>query len=102
MHIVKKTQRIKRGLVKNTNYLKFFIHINILIDEQAWINAYRVENKKYFEAILTNQKLNELESQEIEKEKKKVPKRQTNAKKHNFTSEESSKNPKLIDGFYLV
>ena len=32
----------------------------ILTDEQAWIAAYKAETKKYFEAVLTNQKLDEL------------------------------------------
>jgi hypothetical protein len=75
---------------------------SIALDEQAWINAYRAENKKYFEAILTNQKLSEQESEQLRKQRKVVPKRQTLNKFNFANNNESSKNPKLVDGFFLV
>ena len=80
------------------SYFKFLFEIT---DEQAWIAAYRAENKKYFEAVLTNQKLDELERDELSKEQKVVPKRRI-LKKLNFLEEDASRNPHTLDGFYLV
>lgn len=73
--------------------------------EQAWIAAYRAENKKHFEAVLTNQKLDELEREELEKDKKSLPKRSI-LKNDLFRKNEDlatlKKNSTLLDGFYLM
>jgi hypothetical protein len=70
------------------------------LDEQAWIAAYKAETKKYFEAVLTNQKLDEIEK--AERDQKIVPKRRI-LKQNNFTEySKETFNPNLLDGFYLV
>lgn len=71
----------------------------ILKDEQAWIAAYKAETKKYFEAVLTNQKLDELEK--AERDQKIIPKRRI-LKQTNFAESKSTLNPNQLDGFYLV
>ena len=76
------------------------IHFFINKDEQAWIAAYKTETKKYFEAVLTNQKLNELERIELEKEKVAVPKRRI--LKHNFPENKANRQLNYLDGFYLM
>ena len=79
----------------------YFEIVTFKIDEQAWIAAYRAENQKYFEAVLTNQKLDEIEKEETNKEQKVVPKRRI-LKKLNFLEEDTARNPHALDGFYLV
>ena len=71
----------------------------MFLDEQAWIAAYKAETKKYFEAVLTNQKLDELEK--VEREQKVVPKRRI-LKQTNFAEPKANFNPNQLDGFYLV
>ena len=75
-----------------------FIHN--LKGEQAWLSAYKAESKKYFEAVLTNQKLDQFNRDQAEKEQRTLPKRKT-LKTIPFTKNES-RDPRLLDGFYLM
>ena len=75
------------------------------IGEEAWVTAYKAENKKHFEAILTNQKLDRLEMIEINREKITLPKRQTLKLRVNLVERQNdpkSDNYKCLDGFFLV
>ena len=68
--------------------------------EQAWLSAYKAESKKYFEAVLTNQRLDQINKEQQEKEEHNVPKRKL-LKKLPFAKNES-RDPGLLDGYYLV
>jgi hypothetical protein len=76
----------------------------IWLDDQAWIAAYRAENKKYFEAVLTSEKLEDLQTIEKEKEQQVLPTRKILKNMDLFLNKnnDSTKNPEILDGFYLV
>lgn len=74
-----------------------------MIDEDGWITAYKNEKQKYFDAILTNQKLDQIQKEIGAKTVTEPPKRQI-LKKINFPESQPPKDIKYrtLDGFYLV
>lgn len=63
--------------------------------------AYKSENQKYFEAILTNKKIADLEKEKSDKNNKELKKR-TILKNSNFIERQPENQYGIVDGFFLV
>lgn len=95
-----KLQENNTTFVSNAFPLRRFVRSN-LDHEQAWIAAYKTESKKYFEAVLTNQKLDDIEREQYDREKNSVPKRRI-LKHVNFPENKAARSLNQLDGFYLM
>ncbi|CAF0977868.1 unnamed protein product [Brachionus calyciflorus] len=97
-----KLQNESSGFITNSFPVRRLVR-NAVDYEQGWITAYKADNQKYFDAVLTNKTLEQYEKEESSREKK-VPQRRI-LKKFDFlesTEERNSKNPFLLDGFFLM
>lgn len=65
------------------------------------MKAYKAEKEKYFQAVLTNKKLDELEQDKSSKESAMAPRRKI-LKNLNLFDDESSNKKGIMDGFFLV
>lgn len=64
--------------------------------------AYKAEKEKYFQAVLTNKKLEDLEEQERQNKESSVTPKRKILKNVNFTENETNSKQGIMDGFFLV
>lgn len=90
-------------LAKKTGLSELYLNKNFLLwsDDDGWVTAYKAEKEKYFQAVLTNKKLDELDQERTIKETSTAPKRKI-LKNLNFTESETNTKHRIMDGFYLV
>lgn len=94
-----KLQENSNTFVANAFPLRRFVRTT-LDHEQAWIAAYKNESKKYFEAVLTNQKLDDIEREQQDRDKNAVPRRRI--LKQKFPENKQARDLNYLDGFYLM
>lgn len=72
------------------------------LDDDGWMAAYKAEKEKYFQAVLTNKKLEDLEEQERQNKESSVTPKRKILKNVNFTENETNSKQGIMDGFFLV